>query len=158
MVVGLGSCSDDTQAPPPDKGTKDISIADQAPKTEKLVGLDAKTEAKADTSKVDLKVDLKVDSPQKPKYSGLITAGELLGSTKWGPQPTPPPTPVRILSLRIGFDAPSATIKPDFIDAPAPPNCVGYKWAKGSAPNKTAGDAGRSASRGTSPRSTSTPM
>jgi len=74
------------------------------------------------------------------KYTALVIAAEAVGP------PMGPGAPNAIaMILRAQFETPdlTGTIKPDFIDSPAPPNCIGYKWQQGAGPNRTDADAGK---------------
>lgn len=129
LLFGLAGCSDDTTLPPKPEGPKPG---------------DAGLEARVDKAPGEGTVpDAKGEGQQARQWSALLSLAEVSGRTSWGPPPDPPPPAVKLLSVAATFDSPTATIKPDFADSPNPPNCVGYKWAKGSAPNRSAGDAGK---------------
>lgn len=132
----LAACSDDDKPKPdlyvvPDMGV-DVPITN--PEAGAEAGLDAGVEASVD-----------VGPDAGPQYSGLIIAAEVEGRATPGPPPPDAGPPTKLLSLSVAFSTPDPTgkIKPDFIDSPAPPNCTGYKWSAGGAPNATTGDVGK---------------
>ena len=93
----------------------------------------------------DMKMgDGKAPDAAGPTFSGTLAVVEVSGRTGWaapGPDAGPP---TKFLSVQMGFaPPPSATVKPDFVDNPAPPNCVAYKWDGTGAPSRTTGDGGK---------------
>ncbi|MCC6751355.1 MAG: hypothetical protein IT371_27120 [Deltaproteobacteria bacterium] len=137
LALACAGCSSDNGTPKTDTGvavdqgmTHD-SAAGDARKPDAGAGDAAKPDAKAPTT-----------------YTALLAASELSGRLTWGPTPSPAPTPTKILSLRLTFDPNDPSLKPDFQDAPSPPNCTVYKWTGTTPPNRTAGDAGKVSVKG----------
>lgn len=135
LLTGAG-CSDDTENP--DSGM-DAGV-DMAP-------VEASVDQKATEAGKDMPAPKEggTDAVVKPaKFSGQIAIFQLEGHPMPGaPGPDAGP-PVKVARIQVGFDGVGdTTYKPDFVDAPAPPNCVAYKWTKTKGPNQTAYNAGK---------------
>ena len=132
LLGPLSACSDDTDDPLADSAIADSTLADSAWDT----GVDA---AVADGTPP-------ADAKGPVKYSGNLAALVYSGRINWGPSKPGADKMGTFLNFEPMFEPPFGTlIKPDFIDKPNPPHCIGYKWSetKKTYPNKTTGDAGK---------------
>jgi hypothetical protein len=124
LVFVAAACSDDDVTPDtgtPDTGA-DIAVADAGVETSPDSAVDAAVEA-------------------APQHSVLLGLAELEGRASYvtpGPDAGPP---IKLLSPVASLPDPS--LKPDFIDGPAPPNCYVYKWTATAPPNRSDVEAGK---------------
>lgn len=126
LVAFIGACSDDDVVPDtgmPDQAV-DMPVAD--------AGVDmAPTETAPDMAPTETAPDA------SPKYALLVGAAEFLGKA------TPDGGMVRLGTFLTNVERPDPVIKPDFIDAPKPPNCYAYTWKKTGFKNRNAWEAGK---------------
>ena len=137
VVALLVGCSDDDKPKPdlyqpPDAGV-DSTVDATAPDMAQDM---APAEASVDATPQEASVDAGVDTG--PKYSALVGMAEYVGNS-FGPDAGT----VRLLRPLANVERADPVIKPDFIDSPTPPNCLGYKWTATTLPNRSAWDAGK---------------
>jgi len=136
LALGLGGCL----RGPPDEPDSDSARPDAG--IDAPAWLDAEADSEPDLRRPD--ADAHIDPPPPDLVAYFVTLGldQLSGRLSWGPAKPDAGPPLTLMRITARFDSWTATVKPDFIDSPTPPNCIGYKWSKGQVPSRTAGDAG----------------
>jgi hypothetical protein len=134
LAAVAAGCSDDSIAKLDLR--RDISsTVDKSPVTEGTVNKDG---TKKDSTK---------DQTATKQFSGQLIVAQSSGRTTYGPPPSVDAGAsiyATIFAAEAYFlSSTNANDKPDFIDSPAPPNCVAYHWTATSPIKRETGDAGK---------------